>query len=134
MKMFQTSVLFLFTIFVFTALIGLHQGMATNQSGDMEGCIFTGKMMLCKMNAIEHISLWQSIFTAVPQELTALLSIPVLMLFALAAAFDSRQPQKQLGHSQLHLEQNFTISYINPLNEAFSRGILHPKIYEFPSL
>lgn len=126
--------------FVTLSILGLGHmnGMETNKDGNMEGCIFTGKTMLCKMDVVEHISLWQSIFTAMPQEnltLFALLILLAVVIFITKNIFaPSRLFRSETSTDRLYLKERPDFSFFNPLKEAFSQGILNPKIYEFAIL
>lgn len=129
-------------VFAFATLavfgLGHMSGMTANENGDMAGCIFTGKTMLCKMGVIEHISLWQSIFTAMPREnlmLFALFFLLATAIFITRNILDLPRLSKNKASAQkLYLTQHPNLSLFNPLGEAFFRGILNPKIYEFAIL
>ena len=129
----------LFT-FVMLGIFGLGQmdGMAANENGDMTGCIFTGKTMLCKMSVIEHISLWQSMFTAMPQENLILLVLVILLVAVLFTTKNSIGPPRlsrdETSTQKLYLVQHPNLSLFDPLKESFARGILNPKIHQFVNL
>ena len=129
----------LFT-FVTLSIFGLGHmgGMAASENGDMTGCIFTGKTMLCKMSIIEHISLWQSMFTAMPQENLILLALVIILVAVLFITKNFISPPRlsrdETSTQKLYLVQHPNLSLFNPLKEAFAQGILNPKIYEFANL
>jgi len=125
--------------FIVVSLFGLGHtaGMKANDNGNMEGCIFTGKTMLCKMGIVEHISLWQGMFTAVPQKDSILLALIVLLITAVFIAINYSPHLadiKQKISERFYLLNHPDIKLFNPLRRAFSRGIIHPKIYEFANL
>lgn len=124
--------------FIVVAVFGLGHmsGMTANENGNMTGCIFTGKIMLCKMSVVEHISLWQSTFTAIPQESLILL---VLLVLSIAVIFAAKNilvsprlsPNAALIKElyELYLREHPDLLLFNSLKEAFSQGVLNPKIY-----
>lgn len=97
------------------------------------GCPFMAhERTLCSMNAIDHIGVWKSAFTAIA---------PMLIVFALlaAAAVFVLQPDppnvrsRFCDHREVRLlrdirERIYTFSY-RPLQEQFSNGILHAKLF-----
>jgi len=125
--------------FIAVSLFGLGHtaGMKANDNGNMEGCIFTGKTMLCEMGVIEHISLWHGMFTAMPQKVSALLALIVLLIVA-AFVVINYSPHitdiKQKTPQRLYLLNHPNINLFDPIRRVFSRGIIHPKIYEFANL
>lgn len=141
---FQKLAVFFLTLgfFAFVTLsifgLGHMSGMTANENGDMAECIFTGKVMLCKMSIIEHISLWQSMLTVMPQENLMLLALLTLFM---AVIFMTKNILVLLCLSRvealtrrLYLKEHPDFSLFNPLKEVFSQGILNPKIYEFAIL
>lgn len=127
--------------FVTVSMFGLSHhmsGMTEDENGDMAGCVFTGKTMLCKMSVIEHISLWQSMFTAMPQEsfmLFALLILLVVVIFVIKNILvRARLSGSGAFINKLSLKKNPDLTLFNPLKEAFSQGILNPKIYDLAVL
>ncbi|MDP3725594.1 MAG: hypothetical protein Q8R36_00175 [bacterium] len=128
--------LFVFVVLSNFVLVGHVAGMQTSDNGGMEGCIFTGETILCKMGIIEHISLWKGMFTAIPQNVSTILALT----FLLAAVFvvinyslhNTRIKQNLV--QRLYLFHNPDIKSFNSTRQAFSRGIIHPKIYEFANI
>jgi len=125
--------------FITVSLFGLGHtaAMKANEDGNMEDCIFTGKTMLCKMSIVEHISLWQGMFTATPQKVSALLALIVLLIAAVFVGihYSSRLADiKQKTSRCLYLLNHPDINLFDPIRRAFSRGIIHPKIYEFANI
>lgn len=131
-----------FGLFAFLTLsffgLGHMSGMTENENGDMVGCIFTGKTMLCKMNVIEHISLWQSMFTAIPQESLMLLALLILLVAVIFVTKNILAPPRPSNSKaltkRLYLKEHPDLLLFDPLKEVFSQGILNPKIYDFATL
>ena len=108
--------------------------MGMDMNSPMVNCPFGGhSMSICKMNPMEHIQEWQSMFTTLPAKdaLSSLLSI----LLALLALFGLRFFKKFSLHDQPWPEVYISPFYLrkrqifDPLKEAFSSGILNPKIF-----
>ncbi|PJE64539.1 MAG: hypothetical protein COU90_01725 [Candidatus Ryanbacteria bacterium CG10_big_fil_rev_8_21_14_0_10_43_42] len=128
--------LFAVLAFFLVSFFGLgHTNMATGPDGQMSSsnCFMPGMTAsLCQMNPFEHIATWQSMFTAIPSQ-----SDFVLLLFALLAlsAFFIRSYQSMAPPQALVLLQPVFAYYkrrmpiMHSLQEAFSNGILHPKIF-----
>jgi hypothetical protein len=121
--------------------MSLASDMKMKSDGTMGGCLFDGQAEICPMTIAEHLSRWQSMFAAIPTKADFLIT-----LFALISAvgslllFSLRRRWLLLVFSRLsdrwrfYLKQNPNISLFNPLREAFSQGILNPKIYESATL
>lgn len=107
--------------------------MPMDPDGTMSGCAMPGMATLCKMDPLEHIATWQSMFTATPNQNDIFAMLLVLLSFALAAVLvHSRRnhaPPKLLILSSLFTYYKRRIPIASPLQEAFSNGILHPKIF-----
>lgn len=120
--------------FIVVSILGVWHsfGMETNQEGEMSGCIFAGEAAICKMSAVEHISLWQSMFAALPQELALLIMTLIILVAVLVIRQHSLSlfDKKIISEWRLYLTQHIDLPLFNPVRRAFSKGILHPRIYE----
>jgi len=133
------NLLLIFGIFAFLAVgvFGMSRStdMKMSDNGTIGGCLFTGMEEICTMTLIEHISRWQGMFTAIPQkaDLMAMLFALISAVGALAFSILKRNQLLLLKYFsdrwRLYLKQNPHILLFDPLQEAFSRGILNPKIY-----
>lgn len=120
-------VLAVFTVLLF-GIFGFGLGMDMNSPTAI--CPFGGhSVSICKMNPMEHIQEWQSMFTTLPvKDTLALLSI----LFALLTLL---KPRYRFSIPSLPQLNYVPPSYVNRipifdhLKEAFSNGILNPKIF-----
>jgi hypothetical protein len=113
---------------LFFSLYHLASGM--DMVGGMSDCPFMShEEVICPMSLIDHIGAWKSAFLAV---------VPTVMLLAAAGAlaivlsiapnlFVPRYKPIPLLRRQLG-ERTYTFSY-RPLQELFSNGILHPKLF-----
>lgn len=121
----------LLVFLIFGTAGAMHFGMNMGADGNMAPCPFSGEGAICTMNPLEHIAAWQSAFTTTVQnerDLTLLLVGLVLLFTAgfwrqLFTKRDLRTLQR--WHSVLREEFNI----LDPLQEAFSSGILHPKVF-----
>lgn len=133
-----TSVLFFLVLAAFLSLNVMGPahafGMQKNENGQMSGCVFDGMAEICTMSLLEHMAAWQSLFTANVPNNTLTAALASLLLFAIAFAFVRRLWPSDpvdliLTGQKIHnrFRQDFT--FVNPLQEAFSNGILNPKLF-----
>jgi len=109
-------------------------GANMDMNGTMVNCPFAGhSMSICKMNPMEHIQEWQSMFTTLPAKdaLSSLLTILLALLALLGLSFFKKfslhdQPWPEVYINPFYLRRS---QIFNPLKEAFSNGILNPKIF-----
>ncbi|MDP3763615.1 MAG: hypothetical protein Q8Q92_03125 [bacterium] len=114
-----------------TLAFGSSIGMETDQHGRMSSCPFTMASPICAMSFSEHISLWQSIFTAVVDTnagVLALVSMVILAIFITSKYLKANKDKKFVAYKFYAHERQQTFTS-NKLLELFSRGILNPKIY-----
>ncbi|MBA3733362.1 hypothetical protein H0W91_03230 [Patescibacteria group bacterium] len=86
---------------------------------------------ICTMTPVQHISMWQSLFTNIPSQNTTL----ILLLLASTIAFLffwTKQlyspPKNILRNSQYSSYQKY-IPNAHNFQELFSQGILNPKLF-----
>lgn len=117
-----------FTLYVI--LFGFSQfGMGAN--GQAVKCPFSGhSMSICNLNITEHIQEWQAMFTTLPSKD----AIAILFALFLFVALQKLTPWKTFSfpeiknvHTYFLLKDRFHI--FDPLKDAFSRGILNPKLF-----
>jgi len=130
----QTIVRHLFALgavaFLFMSFLGLSHAVM-DRHGEMMNCPFMNTGVLCQMTPFQHLSAWQSMFTQVSLKEILNTSTLVLLSFLLAVLLRS------LWHRyKFPLRRNLglgsrTISIFIPdlLTEAFSAGILNPKLF-----
>tara|TARA_B100000508_G_scaffold36168_3_gene28007 strand:+ start:6285 stop:6629 length:345 start_codon:yes stop_codon:yes gene_type:complete len=108
-----------------------HMTMGMDMVGQSVGCPFMSTQdELCSMTLDEHISAWQSTFTSIVPGLTLLLVAlaSAVILVAIAPNLLSRSLYTHLAIAREIRERVYTFSY-RPLQELFSNGILHPKLF-----
>lgn len=120
--------------FLFVGFMGLNSMGTMGSMGQAARCPFSDhSMSICKMNPLEHIQEWQSMFTMVPSKdaLSSLLSVLLALLVLLGLKFLRKfsihdKPRLETYTTPFYLRSNLIF---NPLQEAFSNGILNPKIF-----
>ncbi len=107
--------------------------MGMDKNGKMVNCPFSNhSMSICKMNPLEHLQEWQSMFTTLPaRDVLPLLSALIVLLALLGLKFLGKsflynQPQSEILAGLLYSRSIFIP---HPLKIAFSRGILNPKTF-----
>lgn len=112
----------------------LTMGTEMQSDGHMPGCPFMGENAICGMSPLEHMAAWQSMFVST---LTKIFKTHQLLLLV-AAIFAAFLTMRLLfetaldllaSRQRLYLKYSYAYAYVPPLQEAFSQGILHPKIY-----
>lgn len=129
------TLIFSFVAFFLIGFLGLGH-MSMDMESDMNGsvtCFMPGMTeVLCQMNPIEHLAAWQSMFAVIPSQgdvllfLIALLAIivgAIMIIYRSSAPPEIYTPQSQFLYSKRY------IPIIDWLQEIFSNGILHPKIF-----
>lgn len=115
-------------------LFGLLQiNMYMSTMDGKANCPFSGhSIVICQMNPMEHIQEWQSMFTTLPTKnalsiLSVLLSLLVLLVLGfLNTTYSFKKPRLEQYVNPFYLNR---VPIFNPLKEAFSRGILNPKLF-----
>lgn len=119
-------------VLVLLAFLGAgYLGMPQDTTGQMSSCPIMGAVALCEMSPLVHMAKWQNLFSALPERGGAMfLAIVVLslsMIFLLRRARYSPGlfvvPLWALGSKAV------SIPIPSTLQEAFSDGILNPKIF-----
>ncbi len=132
----HTKILVGITLLVFlVSFIGIaHADMKGSPDGLMtSNCPFMSRITtLCQMSPLEHIAAWQSMFTAMPHQQDVLTTL-LLLLASFAINFllirrAAYPPRISDSKAQLVYHRTRTL-VVNPLQELFSSGILHPKIF-----
>lgn len=131
LKSIQNIIKFILVITVFWVLLfGLFQmDMSMNTMNGQANCPFAShSMSICQMNPLEHISEWQSMFTVLPIKNILLILFALFTLIVVSKNTD----WNKLLKLNFHLYQNNRVLYaqvFNPLKEAYSKGILNPKLF-----
>lgn len=100
---------------------------------EMMGCPFMGEAAICTMTVFEHLSIWQNIFAAIPQNvgnwITLLLALAILLPIIMFNRY-----RASVFYNLQHVIDRFRMSQLfdsirNYLGFAFSQGILHSKAH-----
>lgn len=118
--------------FLIAALFGLlYFSMDLNNGGAVLGCPFMDTPALCAIDPIGHIAEWQNMFAASFSKELSPSFILALLLFFFVFIFRNLLRSGTLIPIFTRGEYPPTRAptTANPLQEAFSNGILHPKIF-----
>lgn len=131
--MIQKFTTALLAIIFLGAMFGglFHMTMSMDMTGEMSGCPFSVQgETICSMSALDHIGTWQSTFSATIPGLTLLLSVLAAAVVILSVAPNLLlKPKFRITAIPKEIvERLYTFSY-RPLQELFSSGILHPKLF-----
>lgn len=121
-------------IFGFLCVGMFHKTSMTMESMDPSAMLSVkGEQTCCGGNMSQHIQSWTNTFLTIPQDLRnnlALLALGFLLaLVFIKSLFSYTTTDQRLLVDRLYLRQRPNLLVFNPLKLAFSRGILHPKLY-----
>ncbi len=97
--------------------------MAMNMDG-RGFCPVMGMSVICHMNPLGHIGKWQAMFTAIPLEIIFTAFVFMFFSWVYVKFEHSLKPLSLIRYEFFSF--NF---FSSPLQEAFSDGILNPKIF-----
>lgn len=122
----------LFAVFIIVSIISSVYFMGMNPDGTMSHCIFMDRV--CNMTLSDHLMSWQNVFAMSLQKAASLDFLLLIVSLALALtiiifklAVGKTHPNDFI--SKLYYKQKQYLSFFDYLKEAFSQGILNPKIY-----
>jgi hypothetical protein len=109
-----------------------HMSMGMDMAGDTSDCPFMSHgEVLCSMSVFDHFGAWKDAFTAIAPTFLTLLATLAAVAVAISIAPNLALPQKLL-YTRLQVsnitDRIFKHS-VRPLQELFSNGILHPKLF-----
>lgn len=114
---------------LFIGGFGMNLSMSIQNDGKMSKCpLMVQSSSFCQMGIVEHISKWQEMFLAIP------FSGALFLLFGLVFAVWHLSQRNYFSLSppislRLYKREHPDIKLFDNLLLAFSKGILHPKIY-----
>lgn len=126
----KTTASLIITLLLGAMFVSLfHMSGSMDAHGGMSDCPFmVHEEAICPMNLSDHLSAWKSAFLAVMPAIVLLLV--GALGFALVAPFLLLQRLQPIPIQKRELrERTYSFSY-RPLQELFSNGILHPKIFQ----
>ncbi len=130
----QILVLFVLAALIVMSLCGtvLNVRMEKDAQTSTSGCMFSA-IAICTLSPLAHFAVGQSMFTG-----TAFDAVRALALLLAAAVFAVYITRRLLfddvlnfleTRQRLRFEHSLAIVHISSFQEAFSRGILNPKVY-----
>lgn len=108
-----------------------HFRMTMGPDGEMSivDCPFMNGGSICTMTALEHVAMWQSIFTSTPHELNQSIALLLLLVSLFGIIWIRRlypPPRDVLEQYKYYLYYEH-IPVLTVLQELFSSGILNQK-------
>lgn len=118
--------------FVGTMFVGLfHMSSNMNMAGGESACPFMShEQAICAMNLADHIETWKSTFLSIAPSLSLLLvatGVAILLSSLPPNLFQKLRHLIRTYTKHLH-ERTYAFIYRH-LQELFSKGILHPKLF-----
>lgn len=130
---FQMLAIVLVGTFLLAAIFSMTFGMQISEHNGMVGCPFmSGQSSICLMGVFEHIAKWQRLFTAIVPKSSGVIFTIFLSLFLAFLNFWASAAKRllvALAPSSSILQDKPETRLFDCSTIAFSRGILHPKIY-----
>ena len=121
------------SIFLSVMFLSLfHMPVGMDMSGGMSSdCPFMShEEVICLISTLDHLTAWKSAFLAVLPSLTLLLLVAAVIVLVLSVAPNLLQRQRYRVTQPIHYRKERIYSYsYRPLQELFSNGILHPKLF-----
>ena len=130
-----------FSSFIFAVLLGamfvslFHMSTVMDMADSMSGCPYmTHEAVLCPMNLLDHIEAWKASFASiVPMLFTLWGCLIITFVIVSVAPHLVGKVRLWLLKVPIYRDQGHLYDFIvRPLQELFSRGILHPKLFSLP--
>lgn len=128
-----TFVIFGLVMFLLMGIFGFtHFTMGMQMSGDVSDCPLMGITVLCTMDPLSHLTLWQGMFAVLPpnDSTSSLVFLLLSLSFIFALFFHSPRKIFPLSRLKFHPIPRFEYVPIKAsLHEALASGILNPKTF-----
>ena len=108
-----------------------HMSMGMDMHGGMSDCPFMAhEEVICPMDLADHLAAWKSVFQAVAPTIVLLIAAAgAVALVATVAPYLFTPKHRPISTlPRLLRERTYSFSY-RPLQELFSNGILHTKVF-----
>ena len=108
-----------------------HMSTGMNMHSGMSDCPFMShEETICPMSVMDHIGAWKDVFLSVAPSLTLLLALVGLSVLTASVAPNLLQTIRYLSPPiyKTRFRQSYTFPH-RPLQDLFSNGILHPKLF-----
>ena len=131
-KIFKIGKIFVVAITLYILIFGFFQfSTGSSLNSKTMNCPFSNhSMSICKMNPIEHIQEWQSMFTSLP----AKDAISIFFVYLLLAIVGTLMWQGSFRHIEIksfysRFFSRYCFHIEDPIKKAFSKGLLNPKLF-----
>ena len=120
----------IFLSVMFLSLFHVPVGMDMSGSMSSDCPFMSHEEVICSMSTLDHLTAWKSAFMAVlPSRTLLLLAIAaVVLVLSVAPNLLRRQRYRAVLPTRYLSERTYSYFY-RPLQELFSNGILHPKLF-----
>lgn len=128
-KIVSIAILAVFLGAMFASLFHMSTGM--NMAGGMTDCPFmeSGEV-ICPMNLADHISAWKAAFVSAAPTIVTIMLVAGAVAFIASATPFLFTPRRKPIPVRLNALRTRTYSFsYRPLQELFSNGVLHPKLF-----
>lgn len=128
-KIVSIAILTVFLGAMFASLF--HMSMGMDMAGGMTDCPFMEHSeVICPMNLADHMVAWKAAFVSVVPTIVTLLLVAGAVAFIASTAPFLFGPKRKPIPIRLNVLRTRTYSFsYRPLQELFSNGILHPKLF-----
>lgn len=115
---------------IFSLCLTTFSIMTMDEMGQMTGCGLEHTATLCPVNVAQHLQFWQQVFVTTSPTAILLALMVAVVAFSLNQLIDPLHGAiTKLKYSRWQLLYEPTLLLGDYLRQAFSQGILHPKIY-----
>lgn len=127
---FTTVTILIGLLSIFGLCLSSFPVAAMNEMGQMTDCGLLHTATICPVNVAEHLQFWQQIFIpASPMALLLALVLVVAAFFVRRIIDPLHSAITGLTYCRWQFLHEPTLLLSDYLRQAFSQGILHPKIY-----
>ena len=126
----RASIFILITIFLGVMLGGVFLMTGMDMNGSMTDCPFSSQTeVVCPMSVADHLGAWKAMFVSVVPAVLFLLASALLVPAIITAPHILAGKMRSLIMYRTQLPiRTYTYCY-RALQEQFSNGILHPKLF-----
>lgn len=122
-----------FAFFIVAMASPAYVPMPMNDDGTMANCPYLGITALCTMQPLQHVAVLQNMLTALPVKIAGIFTAIILLAFALFLTLLGRYNANILRYSIFShtgkRRRRAVLSIPDAIRDAFSRGILHTKVF-----
>lgn len=98
--------------------------------GSMSKCMFMDQGWTCQMTITQHIAQWEQMFAGISNSDVLMFFLASLPLILAISVFKYTGIDPPLLYTYKRLvKENFQLKLLNNFLHAFSKGIIHPRLY-----